>query len=247
MIWLDGRKMVNEYDETDKVASGMTLRSATFDHELLPFKEALVDDLICDCCQTDIAITADGPIAVYRNRTVNEVRDIYVSRREFGEWQPGHPVGDDNWEIAACPVNGPVIQAMGSTVAVAWFTAPNELPRVKVAWSDNSGRTFADPVEVAVDRPLGHVGSALLPNGDLALSWLRSTGAGGAELLLSRISRSGEITAPLVFAEAADVFAFSVPQLTLEGDNLISAWTIEMDGTYGVASAIVPLSMLSAD
>lgn len=247
MIWLDGRKMVNEYDETDKVASGMTLRSATFDQELLPFKEALVDDLICDCCQTDIGVTADGPIAVYRNRTVNEVRDIYVSRREFGQWQPGYPVGDDNWEIAACPVNGPVIQAAGSTVAVAWFTAPNESPRVKVAWSDDSGRTFADPVEVAVDRPLGHVGSALLPNGDLALSWLRSTGAGGADLLLSRVSRSGEIGAPHVLEEAVDVFAFSVPQLTLEGDNLISVWTIEVDGTYDVASAIVPLNTLLAD
>ena len=87
MVWLDGRKMVNEYDETDKGASGMTLRSGTFDQDLLPFNEALVDDLICDCCQTDIAMTEDGPIAVYRNRTVNEIRDIYVSRRESGEWQ----------------------------------------------------------------------------------------------------------------------------------------------------------------
>jgi len=247
MVWLDGRKMVNEYDETDKTASGMTLRSATFDQELLPFKEALVDDLICDCCQTDIAITADGPIAVYRNRTVNEIRDIYVSRREFGEWQPGHAVGDDNWEIAACPVNGPVIQAVGSTVAVAWFTAPNDSPRVKVAWSNDSGRTFAAPVDVALDRPLGRVGATLLPNGDLALSWLRSTGTGGAELLLSRISRSGEFSPPHVLEEAADVFAFSVPQLTRAGDDLISVWTVEVDGAYDIASAIVPLSALAAE
>jgi len=247
MVWLDGRKMVNEYDETDKRASGMTLRSGTFDQDLLPFKETLVDDLICDCCQTDIAITADGPIAVYRNRTVNEIRDIYVSRREFGEWLPGHAVGNDNWEIAACPVNGPVIQADGSTVVVAWFTAPDDSPRVKVAWSDNSGRTFADPIEVATDRPLGHVGSALLPNGDLALSWLRSTGTGGAELLLTQVSRSGEFATPHVLEEADDVFAFSVPQLTREGNNLISVWTTEVDGTYGVASAIVPLSMISTD
>jgi hypothetical protein len=244
MIWLDGRKMVNEYDETNKIASGMTLRSATFDRDLLPFKEALVDDLICDCCQTDIAITADGPIAVYRNRTVSEIRDIYVSRREFGEWQPGHPVGDDNWEIAACPVNGPVIQAAESTVAVAWFTAPNESPRVKVAWSDDAGRSFGQPVEVATDQPLGHVGATLLDDGDLALSWLRSAGGGSAELLLSRISRSGEISVPHVVKEAADVFAFSVPQLSRDGDMLIVAWTTEVDSVYGIASAMIPASIL---
>lgn len=247
MVWLDGRKMVNDYDEADKRASGMTLRSGTFGEDLLPFKEALVDDLVCDCCQTDIAMTSDGPIAIYRNRTVNEIRDIYVSRREFGEWQPGHAVNDDNWEIAACPVNGPVVQADGSTVAVAWFTAPGESPRVKVAWSDDSGNTFADPIEVSADRPLGHVGAALLQNGDLALSWLRSTGDGGAELLLSRISRSGEMSTPYVLREAADVFAFSVPQLSLEGGNLISVWTTEKDGTYGVASALVPTRIITAE
>ncbi len=245
MLWLDGRKMVNDYDDSDKGASGMTLRTGTFDQDMLPFKDALVDDLVCDCCQTDIALTGDGPIAVYRNRTVGEIRDIYVARREFGEWLPGQPVNDDHWEIAACPVNGPVIQADDSTVVVAWFTAPDEAPRVNVAWSDDSGRSFAEPIEVTNDRPLGHVGGVLLANGDLAVSWLRSNGEGGAELLLTRVSSSGNMTTPHVLKAAADVFAFSVPQLSRVGDNLIVAWTTEKDGEFGVASAIVPAGIFS--
>lgn len=246
LVWLDGRKMVNEYDETDKRASGMTLRSGTLGQDLLPYKEVLVDDLVCDCCQTDIAITKDGPIAVYRNRTVDEIRDIYVSRREFGEWQPGHAVHDDHWSIDACPVNGPVIKANDSTVAVAWFTAPTGSPQVRVAWSDDSGRSFKDPIDVSNDRPLGHVGSVLLPNGELALSWLRSTGQGGAELLLTRVSPAGVVTPPYVIKEAADVFAFSVPQLGFDGHNLIVAWTTEIDRTFGVASALVPTELLTS-
>lgn len=247
MVWLDGRKTVNEYDESDVGASGMTLRTGTFGQDMLPFKDALVDDLVCDCCQTDIALTRDGPIAVYRNRTVDEIRDIYVSRREFGEWEPGHPVSDDHWEIDACPVNGPVIQADDSTVVVAWFTAPNEAPRIRVAWSHDSGRSFDDPIEVTADRPLGHVGAALLKDGDLAISWLRSTGTGGAELLLTEVTASGVVAAPYVLKEAADVFAFSVPQLTRDGDHLIVAWTTEKDGTFGIASALVPVSLVTTE
>ena len=244
MVWLDGRKMVNEYDENDKGASGMTLRSGAFDQDLLPFKEAQVDDLVCDCCQTDIALTEDGPVAIYRNRTVNEIRDIYVSRREFGEWQPGHAVGEDNWEIAACPVNGPVIQADGSSVAVAWFTAADGKARVQVAWSDDSGRTFTDAVEVTADRPLGRVGAVLLTDGDIIVSWLKSTGDGQAQLLMNRVSRGGVRGDAFVLAEAADVFAFSVPQLALTGSDLVVAWTTENDRVYGVQSAIVPLSQI---
>jgi hypothetical protein len=247
MVWLDGRKMVNEYDESDVRTSGMTLRSGTFGQDLLPYKDALVDDLVCDCCQTDVALTSDGPVAVYRNRTTDEIRDIYVSRREFGEWQPGHAVNDDHWQIDACPVNGPVIQADGNTVVVAWFTAPEESPEVKVAWSGNSGRSFQEPIRVTSDRPLGHVGAVLLPDGDLALSWLRATGKGGAELLVTRVSSSGAVAAPYVIEEAVDIFAFSVPQLNLDGDDLVVVWTTNSDGISGIGSALVPTGLLTAE
>jgi hypothetical protein len=240
LVWLDGRKMVNEWDENDVTASGMTLRAATFGTDGLPISESLVDGLICDCCQTDIALTPEGPIAVYRNRTTEEVRDIYVSRREFGEWQPGVPVATDNWEIPACPVNGPVIRSRDSTAVVAWFTAVDDRPVVKVAWSIDSAKTFSDPVELDIERPLGHVGAALLPDGDLVVSWHRSAGQGGASLMLRRVSQDGTIGAPYQLSEAIDVFAFSVPQLASVGEDLIAAWTTEESGNFRIRSALIP-------
>jgi len=225
----------------------MTLRSANLSKNMVVSNEALIDDLTCDCCQTDVALTSDGPVAIYRDRSDDEIRDIYVSRQVDGKWQPGVAVAEDHWDIAACPVNGPVIQAEGSNVVVAWFTGANDTALVQVAWSDDAGRTFGEPIKVDSDHPKGHVGAALLADGDLALSWLRSTGQGSVELLLARISRSGEMTTPYVLAEAADVFAFSVPQLARDGDNLVSVWTTEVDRNYGVASAIVPVQLLSMD
>ncbi|MGI9205423.1 MAG: sialidase family protein [Woeseiaceae bacterium] len=244
VLWLDGRKMINEYDENDVRASGMTLRAGTFARDTLPVRESLVDDLVCDCCQTDIALTADGPVAIYRNRTTGETRDIYVSRREFGEWQPGVAVSDDDWQIDACPVNGPVIQASGDRVAAVWFTGADDVPLVKAAWSTDAGRTFSDPVTVDSDRPLGHVGATLLPDGDLVVNWLRSDSAGGGNLFVKRISAQGEMGVDVPVDLAADVFAFSVPQIAAHDDELILAWTEENNGVYGIGSALIPLSMV---
>ena len=243
MVWLDGRKMVNEVTD-DVAASGMTLRSATFAADLSGTSDVLVDDLTCDCCQTDVAITAAGPVAVYRDRTVKEIRDIYVSRLVDGEWQDGQAVSDDNWDIPGCPVNGPVIQAIGSDVAVAWFSAGDERPRVQAAWSADSGNSFAKAIEVSTDHPLGHVAATLLPNGDLVVSWQQNTGGGTANLSLRRVSSSGELGAVYVLQEAADIFAFSVPQLLLHNNDLIAAWTDKTDDEYQVKSAAIPLEKL---
>jgi beta-lactamase class D len=246
LVWLDGRKMINEYDENDVAASGMTLRGATFGQDQTPIRSALVDDLTCDCCQTDVALTSEGPVVVYRDRTVDEVRDIYVSRREFGEWQPGVAVARDDWEIPACPVNGPIVRANGDVVVVAWFTAANDNPTVKAAWSKDGGRTFEAPIVVSDETPLGHVGAELLPDGDLVVSWHRRAGAGGASLMLRRVSPTGARSAPYLLREAADVFAFSVPQLARRGEQAVVAWTNSVDDTYSVGSATVPVAVLGA-
>lgn len=244
IVWLDGRKMVNEYDDNDVGASGTTLRAADINANLGISNEALVDDLTCDCCQTDVAITSNGPLLAYRDRTEDEFRDIYVAQLKDGQWQSGKPVASDDWEIAACPVNGPVVQANGETVAVAWFTGAGEKPLVKMAWSRDAGQTFSDPVEVSSERPLGHVGAVLLEQGDLVITWLHAIGRGGAELMLRRIKSNGEMGAPFVLTEANDVFAFSVPQISSVGDTLVVAWTTEANKKYGVASATIPESAI---
>ena len=244
MVWLDGRKMVNEYDHNDVGASGMTLRAATFGADLAPTGETLIDDLICDCCQTDVAITSQGPVAVYRDRTVEERRDIYLSRFVDGKWQDGKPAGDDNWEIPGCPVNGPVVQANGSQLAVAWFSAGNEQPKVQVAWSSDAGENMSDPIAVADGGLLGHVGAAMLPSGDMAVTWLSSAGGGTAELHLRRVSASGDSGPDQVVGEATGVAPFSVPQILRVDQSLLLAWTDRSGDESLVKTALVPLQFL---
>ena len=152
LLWLDGRKTGKDRVVDDPKASSMTLRAATIAPDGSLSDEQLVDNIVCDCCQTDVAISTDGPIAVYRNRTVAEIRDIYVTRFVDGAWEQGAAIRDDGWEIPGCPVNGPSIDADGDFVAIAWFSAANDTPVVRVALSTNGGRTFKEPVEIATRR-----------------------------------------------------------------------------------------------
>src|SRR5690349_13583594 len=112
-IWLDGRNMKNtkESDEHAPSPESMTLRYATIDANGNLYDEAELDERVCECCQTSAAITSQGPITVYRDRSPSEVRDIYIVRQVNGSWTKPQPVFADNWEINGCPVNGPAVAA----------------------------------------------------------------------------------------------------------------------------------------
>ena len=237
-IWLDGRKMVNDV-EPDPTSSGMTLRAATVLANSSLENERIIDDLVCDCCQTDVAITSDGPVAVYRNRSVDEYRDIYVSRLENGNWQPGVAVNDDRWNINGCPVNGPVIVAKDDDVVVVWFTTINEIPQVRMARSSNAGKNFSPPVDVITGETLGRVSAALLGNGDVAVGWLSSAADESHRLLVRQVTMDGTLGPINTVRE--HIAAFSFPQMLAIDNQLLLAWTEKNEERSRIGSALVSL------
>jgi len=220
LIWLDGRNTPDD---------GMTLRAGE--------NEALLDDLVCDCCQTDIAIADTGPVVIYRNRTEDEVRDIYVARLVEGVWQAGTAVANDGWVISGCPVNGPAIAARGSLVVAAWFTAADNKPVVKVAVSKNSGQSFSEPVTVSSKNVSGHVGLTFVKRDSYAISWMESEKAGTHAIRLQAFTLDGQ-SGP-VYTVGRTSVARNVPQLEIAGDNLILAWTDTMQHESMVVSVRV--------
>jgi len=214
-LWLDGRSM----------ESGMTLRSAVITKDSKITESRLADDLVCDCCQTDVALGPDGPIAVYRNRTTDEIRDIYVMRMLDGEWEQGRPVANDGWNIAACPVNGPAIAARGDNVAVAWFTAANNETKVRFAMSAGGAESFGEAIDIAVERPLGRVGILLLDGGTALVSWL-SQGRGSEGLIQARaVFADGALGEVTTVANTSSGRMSGFPQIAEHGDGIVFAWT----------------------
>ena len=240
-LWLDGRNMVNEVGP-DPTGSGMTLRAATLTSNGGRHKQQLVDELVCDCCQTDVAISSRGPVAVYRDRSVDELRDIYVTRLVDGAWQAGTPVNNDSWNIAGCPVNGPVINAHGNNVIVAWFTAAGDTPQVRIARSTDAGRHFSDPVDVMKDGTLGRVSAAMLDADNAVVGWLSDSTGGAANLQLRLVARDGQLGPMHTVAD--DVAAFSVPQMTTVNGQLLLAWTASQNDQTRIRSALISLDEL---
>lgn len=187
LVWLDGRN----YRLADSARHEMQLMYATIAANGTLSREFAIDERICDCCQTS-ATNAGNNVTViaYRDRSPTEVRDIYVKRITGAVVGPGAPVHADNWNIHGCPVNGPTVVASGARVALAWFTAPNDTPHVRLAFSADTGRTFGAPVEIAERRPEGRVSLGLLPGGDALVSWIETRGDTSA-LRLRRVSATG--------------------------------------------------------
>lgn len=182
-----------------------------------------IDDRVCDCCQTDVALTSEGPVVAYRDRSKNEVRDIALLRHDGHHWSKPVQVHADGWKIDACPVNGPAVDARGTEVVVAWFTAP-DVPRVRLAFSRDAGRTFAPPIEVATGDVAGRVDVVLLDDGRAVVSWMQQS-SGGAEIRAQPFSRDGVAGPAILVADTSVHRASGFPQMIPADDGLLFAWT----------------------
>ena len=240
LLWLDGRDTANE-PGNNALETSMTLRAAVMAPDGQLNREQLVDDSVCDCCQTDVAVSSGGPVAVYRDRTIEEVRDIYITRYAAGKWQPGTRLYEDNWVIAGCPVNGPSIVAQDEIVAVAWFSAANNRPVVRVLLSADGGTTFAEPVEVSAGRISGYVGLDFLGDNSLAASWVSRNASGSNTLNVRRITRDGHLDATLEVAEISQLRVF--PQLAHRQENLFLVWTDESDDGRHMQAVRIPVEL----
>jgi hypothetical protein len=241
LVWLDGRK----YARTEgggPPSNEMTVRFRRVSDQG-PGPEVLLDGRACDCCQTDVAVAAEGPVAVYRDRSEAEVRDIYVSRWSEDGWTEGVPVHEDGWVIEGCPVNGPAVAARGASVAVAWFTAPDDAPRVTVALSPDGGVTFGDPVRVDGGNPAGRVDALMRADGSVVVTWLERTGGEGAEVRLRVVAPDGTLSQTRRVTSSTAARASGFPRMTLvpwAPESVLVAWTnVSGDDGSGVEVATV--------
>ena len=224
-VWLDGRNMKNMKDDEHAPApESMTLRYATIDADGNLSDEAEIDERVCECCQTSAAITSDGTIVVYRDRSASEVRDIHIVRQVNGSWSKPQPVFADNWQINGCPVNGPAVAADGTRVAVAWFTGAADTSHVKIAFSHDAGATFSQPIQVDDGETVGRVDTLLLPDGSALVCWLSGNVEGGA-IKVRRVRPDGSIGPSSVIAQTDISRSSGFPRMTRLGDHVHFAWT----------------------
>lgn len=241
LVWLDGRAMVKPTgrDAHAEPSGAMSLRAAVYDRSGKRVREGPVDLRVCECCPTATAVTSDGPIVAYRDRSHDEIRDIYTSRFVDGTWTQPSPVHRDNWKIAACPVNGPALSAEGRTVAIAWFTAEADTGHAFVAFSSDAGVTFGDPIRLDEQAALGRVDVQLLDDGSAVATWIEA-GTGTAQLAGRRVQPTGGKSASFAIAGLAATRASGYPRMARFGSEIVFAWT-EAGETSRVRTAMLQL------
>lgn len=226
--WLDGRNTKGEGHGEDSHGHGhhgaMTLRTAVFDENGKLSEESELDNRICDCCQTSAAMTDDGVIVAYRDRSEKEIRDISIVRKVNGKWTTPKPVFNDNWLIAGCPVNGPALAANGKNAAIAWFTMSEEKPQVKVAFSDDSGANFSEPIRIDEGNPLGRVDIVMISENEAMVSWLEQKEESAA-IKLAQVNKVGIVGERFIVAESKSSRQSGFPRMVKNKNQIIFAWT----------------------
>ncbi len=180
--------------------------------------EWVVDDGVCPCCRTSLALGPDGSVYVaWRKVFAGDVRDVVLARLAPGARAFGAPVRvhADGWVFPGCPHAGPSVAVdEAGRVHVAWYTGREGRQGLWHARSDDAGRSFAAP-------------SAVLAGGWVPPS-RASLAASGGEVWVAwddRRSADGALSLARVGGRAAAVAAQGrSPALAAAGDRVVLAW-----------------------
>jgi len=231
VVWLDGRNFSPSsegYAGHGEPTNKMMLMATMIDTTSELSEEILLDPRVCECCQTSAALTSDGVVIAYRDRSADEIRDIGIVRFQKGQWLEPKIIHNDGWKIEGCPVNGPAVDAIGERVAVAWYTGANEASRVNVIFSNDGGESFGVPIQADDGNPIGRVDVMLLPDGAALVCWLEQDGESG-EIRARRVSTDGARGSSLTIAETTTQRASGFPRMARNDEEIVFAWTDDGD------------------
>jgi len=230
--YLDGRQ--NELAKENKnLKPQMTLRATSYNIDGVILMDELIDNKVCDCCQTDIALTSDNsPITVYRDRSNNETRDIYYSYYKNSKWSNPLPVFNDNWIISGCPVNGPAISTFNSSSSLIWYTEIDGESKIKIAFTDDITKGFDDPILINANNPLGRVDIEMINENSSIISYMDYIND-KAYLKLQKIDRYTDINKSIIIDEISNTRSSGFPKINIiDNDKTIISWTDSSNKLY---------------
>ena len=214
--WLDGRYTTEQH-------GAMTIRAAYIDGNGEINHAAEIDNSTCDCCQTAMSLVNGVPWSFYRNRTEEEVRDMYYSKLVEGQWSEPEVLNEDNWLINACPVNGPEASTYNKSIAVAWFTGAEGEQKTKMKISHDEGNSFGEAILVDETKSFGRV-DVQMDSAYIYVTYLSKKDASAA-IMLKVYNHSGILQRSEIIAAVSPERGTGFPRTALWHENLIITWT----------------------
>ena len=194
-------------------------------------REEELDNRVCDCCQTDLAITKDKQIIVaYRDRSEDEIRDIKIKiGNELNGWPTPIKVGNDNWKIAGCPVNGPALAAYNSDFAVAWYTESNDEPRVQLTFGTVNSNKLNNPIKINANPTIGRIDLVMTSSTEAVVTWVENLGDDTLIKLL-KVDKNGGKGEVITVSKTNTARASGFPRMTVLDGTIFLAYTIAEKG-----------------
>lgn len=240
LVWLDGREYVKKAERAQypQKSGNFSLRYTRMLRDGSLEAEQIIDNNTCTCCWPSVAVSAAGPLVVWRGRTDSEIRDNRIALLADGKWSQPMALGAEGWQIEGCPVNGPALAANGKQVVAAWFSAEADRPRVRAAFSNDAGLNFLPAFEIDDIAPLGRIGLVLRDNGSAVISWMTEADAltKKSYLALRTIQADGRLGAVKRVIAISAGRDSGVPQMITDQTGITLAWT-NAAPDYGVSTA----------
>jgi hypothetical protein len=149
--WLDKRNRVPA-QQAGRKYDGAALFFATSKDGGATYSQAkLAVESTCECCRLGLAFDGAGrPVVVFRNIFEGSIRDhAIVTFTDLNTPGEVHRVSHDEWQIAACPHQGPSLTiAPSGTYHVAWYTNGKVRKGLFYAQSRDGGKTFSAPMPI---------------------------------------------------------------------------------------------------
>ncbi len=195
----------------------------------LPARTAL--DNVCECCRLGVAFVSAGrPAVLFRNIFGANTRDHALL--VFADPDlPGapHRVSVDDWEIDACPHQGPSIAISGNgMIHAAWFTSGKARKGLFYARSLDSGEHFTTPMPVGDPRRMAARPYLAARGNTVQLVWKEFDGEITSVKLMSSSDNGGSWSQPTEVATTTD--ASDHPLLISDGRQFYLSWLTHAEG-----------------
>jgi len=229
--WIDKRNAVAARGEGQPYV-GAALAFAWSDDAGLTFSAArIAKDNTCECCRLGAAFAGAGrPVVLFRNVFGGHIRDHAITTFADPDTPgPIHRVSNDNWQIDACPHQGPSL-AVGpdGTYHVVWFTGGTARQGAFYARSADGGRTFSAPMPLGgKDRSPSRPDVMTIGN-DVWLAWKEFDGRQtNVETMVSH-DNGATWSEPQVAATTAE--RSDHPLLVSDGHHPFLSWLTRQEG-----------------
>ena len=229
--WLDKRNRV-PVQQAGKKYDGAALFFASSKDAGATYSQAeMVVDNTCECCRLGLAFDPSGhPVIVFRNIFEGGVRDhAIVTFTDQGVPGELHRVSEDDWQVAACPHQGPSLSiASDGTYHVVWYTNGKVRKGLFYAQSRDGGKSFSQPMPIgdpskSPSRPFVMAGERAT-----TIVWKEFDGEKTSVKLTGSTDAGKTWSQPRVVAATSD--ASDHPLLVSDGRQTYLSWMTKADG-----------------